>query len=125
MFSRMRITKSTENCLEQTEKLKEALAEAEAVIIGAGAGLSASAGFVYAGERFTRYFSDFEGKYGFRDMYSGGFYPYSAPEEHWAYWSRYVYINRYMDAPKPVYRKLYGLVKDREYFVLTTNVGCI
>lgn len=122
MFSRMRITKSTENCSEQTEKLKEALAEAEAVIIGAGAGLSASAGFVYTGERFTRYFSDFEAKYGFRDMYSGGFYPYSAPEEHWAYWSRYVYINRYMDAPKPVYRKLYGLVKDREYFVLTTNV---
>lgn len=125
MFSRMRITKSTENCLEQTEKLKEALAEAEAVIIGAGAGLSASAGFVYTGERFTRYFSDFEAKYGFRDMYSGGFYPYSTPEEHWAYWSRYVYINRYMDAPKPVYRKLYDLVKDREYFVLTTNVGCI
>lgn len=122
MFSKMRITKSTENCLEQIEKLKEELAQAEAVVIGAGAGLSAAAGFEYTGERFTRYFSDFEEKYGFQDMYSGGFYPYSTPEEHWAYWSRYIYINRYMDAPKPVYDRLFQLVKDQDYFVLTTNV---
>ncbi len=122
MFSKMRITKSTENCLEQIEKLKEELAQADAVVIGAGAGLSAAAGFEYTGERFTRYFSDFEVKYGFQDMYSGGFYPYSTPEEHWAYWSRYIYINRYMDAPKPVYDRLFQLVKDQDYFVLTTNV---
>lgn len=122
MFSKMRITKSTENCLEQIEKLKEELAQAEAVVIGAGAGLSAAAGFEYTGERFTRYFADFEAKYGFQDMYSGGFYPYSTPEEHWAYWSRYIYINRYMDAPKPVYDRLFQLVKDQDYFVLTTNV---
>ena len=122
MFSKMRITKSTENCLEQIEKLKEELAQADAVVIGAGAGLSAAAGFEYTGERFTRYFSDFEEKYGFQDMYSGGFYPYSTPEEHWAYWSRYIYINRYMDAPKPVYDRLFQLVKDQDYFVLTTNV---
>lgn len=122
MFSKMRITKSTENCLEQIEKLKKELAQADAVIIGAGAGLSTAAGFAYAGERFLRYFSDFEAKYGFHDMYSGGFYPYPAPEEHWAYWSRYIYINRYMDAPKPVYDRLFQLVKEKDYFVLTTNV---
>lgn len=122
MFSTMRITKSTKNYLEQTEKLKRELAQADAVVIGAGAGLSSSAGFVYTGERFMHYFSDFKAKYGFQDMYSGGFYPYSTLEEHWAYWSRYIYINRYMDAPKPVYHKLYDLVKDKDYFVLTTNV---
>jgi len=122
MFSKIRITKSTENCSEQIEKLKKELAQADAVVIGAGAGLSAAAGFSYTGERFQRYFSDFEAKYGFHDMYSGGFYPYSAPEEYWAYWSRYIYVNRYMDAPKPVYDRLLQLVKDKDYFVLTTNV---
>lgn len=114
--------KSTENYLEQIEKLKKELACADAVVVGAGAGLSAAAGFVYAGERFMRYFSDFEAKYGFRDMYAGGFYPYSTPEEHWAYWSRYIYINRYMDAPKPAYDRLFRLVKNKDYFVITTNV---
>lgn len=111
--------------MEQIEKLKKELAQADAVVIGAGAGLSAAAGFSYTGERFQRYFSDFEAKYGFHDMYSGGFYPYPAPEEYWAYWSRYIYVNRYMDAPKPVYDRLLQLVKDKDYFVLTTNVGCI
>ena len=89
---------------------------------GAGAGLSTSAGFTYSGERFTRYFSDFIAKYGFSDMYSGGFYPFETLNEHWAYWSRYIYINRYQDAPKPVYENLLKLVKDKDYFVLTTNV---
>lgn len=103
-------------------KLREAIDKADAVIIGAGAGLSASAGLLYTGERFERYFGDFAAKYHFKDMYSGGFYPYDTPEEHWAYWSRYIYINRYMDAPKPVYRTLYDLVKDKDHFVLTTNV---
>lgn len=92
------------------------------MIIGAGAGLSTSAGFVYTGVRFKTYFSDFEEKYGFHDMYSGGFYPYKNQEEYWAYWSRYIYINRYMDAPKPVYSDLLKLVQDKDYFVLTTNV---
>ena len=102
--------------------LKEKINRADAVMIGAGAGLSTAAGFVYTGERFDRYFSDFSRKYGFRDMYSGGFYPYGTQEEFWAYWSRYIWINRYMDAPKPVYRDLYQAVKDKDYFVLTTNV---
>ena len=91
-------------------------------MIGAGAGLSASAGFTYTGERFRRHFSDFADKYGFSDMYSGGFYPYPSPEEYWAYWSRYIFINRYTDAPKPVYNDLLALVQSKDYFVITTNV---
>ena len=106
----------------QIEKLKEALETSDAVLVGAGAGLSVSAGFSYAGERFERYFGDFAARYHFTDMYSGGFYPYDTLEEHWAYWSRYIYINRYLDAPKPVYEQLYGLVKEKDYFVLSTNV---
>ncbi len=106
----------------QIQKLKTALDEADAVVIGAGAGLSTSAGFTYDGERFHKYFADFEAKYGFHDMYSGGFYLYATPEEHWAYWSRYILINRYTDAPKPVYEELFRLVKDKDYFVITTNV---
>ena len=104
------------------ERLKVALQDCDAVVIGAGAGLSTAAGFVYTGERFEKYFSDFAAKYGFRDMYSGGFYPFATPEEHWAYWSRYIYINRYMDAPKPVYDDLLKLVDGKDYFVITTNV---
>lgn len=104
------------------ERLKYALDSAEAVVVGAGAGLSTAAGFRYTGERFQQYFQDFIDKYGFRDMYSGGFYPFETLGGHWAYWSRYIYVNRYMDPLKPVYQKLYEMVKDRDYFVLTTNV---
>ena len=104
------------------EKLKSALNNADVVLVGAGSGLSTSAGFTYSGERFMKYFADFAAKYGFADMYSGGFHPYASPEEKWAYWSRHVMINRYMDAPKPVYQKLLSLVQDKDYFVLTTNV---
>ena len=104
------------------ERLKAALQDCDAVVIGAGAGLSTSAGFVYTGERFEQHFSDFAAKYGIRDMYSGGFYPFATPEEHWAYWSRYIWVNRYMDAPKPVYKDLLALVRDKDYFVITTNV---
>lgn len=116
-----RIPKS-DDTPDGVNKLRESLNNADAVIIGAGAGLSTSAGFVYTGERFEKYFHDFAEKYHFSDMYSGGFYPYNTLEEHWAYWSRYIYINRYMSAPKPVYNKLYALVEDKDYFVLTTNV---
>jgi SIR2 family protein len=98
------------------------LRDCDSVVIGAGAGLSTSAGFIYTGERFEKYFSDFAEKYGIQDMYSGGLYPFVTPEEHWAYWSRYIYINRYMDAPKPVYNDLLKLVQDKDYFVITTNV---
>ena len=122
MFSRIQTTKSIENISDNIEKLKEKIHTADAVVIGAGAGLSTSAGFVYTGERFEKYFSDFAAKYGIKDMYSGGFYPFATQEEHWAYWSRYIYINRYMDAPKPVYDDLLKQVQDKDYFVITTNV---
>jgi len=119
MFSGKVAYGNTENGIE---KLRDALDQAETVLLGAGAGLSTSAGFVYTGERLERYFGDFVRKYHFRDMYSGGFYPFNTPQEHWAYWSRYIYINRYMNPPKPVYEDLFKLVKDKDYFVITTNV---
>ena len=122
MSGRMSMTQSTGSYSDNIQRLKKAIDEADAIVIGAGAGLSTSAGFTYSGERFEKYFSDFGEKYGFNDMYSGGFYQYETPEEMWAYWSRYIYINRYMDAPKPVYENLLELVKDKDYFVITTNV---
>ena len=102
--------------------IKSILQNADSILIGAGAGLSTSSGFTYNGPRFQKYFADFEKKYGFHDMYSGGFYPYKTLEENWAYWSRYIMINRYMNAAIPVYEKLFELVKNKNYFVLTTNV---
>ena len=122
MFSRIWTKPSTKSCSEQIKRLKVALQDCDAVVIGAGSGLSTAAGFIYTGERFEKYFSDFAEKYGIRDMYSGGFYPFPTKEEVWAYWSRYIYINRYMDAPEPVYDDLLKLVADKDYFVITTNV---
>ena len=113
---------STGGFSDRTARLARALEESDAVVVGAGAGLSTSAGLVYWGERFRAHFADFEEAYGFHDMYSGGFYPYQTPEEHWAYWSRYILLNRYQKAPKPVYERLLSLVEGRDYFVLTTNV---
>ena len=122
MFSRIRTSKSTEDFSDNIKKLKNELKYADAVVIGAGAGLSAAAGFDYGGERFRKYFSDFEAKYGFHDMYSGGFYPYGTPEEYWAYWSRHILINRYDCHVGKIYEDLLSLIKDKDYFVLTTNV---
>ena len=107
---------------EQIERLKKELETADAIVIGAGAGLSTSAGFTYSGKRFDKYFFDFAKRFGIRDMYSGGFYPFPDEETRWAWWARHIYFNRYIDAPKPVFQKLLGLVKDKEYFVITTNV---
>lgn len=122
MFSRIVTKKSTENYSQKIERLRAELNRADAVVIGAGSGLSAAAGFTYDGDRFLKYFGDFAKKYGIRDMYSGGFYPYPSPEEYWAWWSRHIYYNRYVDPPFPIYEKLLELVKDQDYFVLTTNV---
>lgn len=122
MFSNRKITTSTKDCSDKVKRLKELLQKADTIIIGAGAGLSASAGFTYSGQRFEDNFSDFIKKYGFKDMYSGGFYPFGSLEEHWSYWSRYVFINRYADSDNGTYRRLFELVKDKDYFVLTTNV---
>ena len=107
---------------EQIVRLKQEIEAADAIVIGAGAGLSTSAGMTYSGERFERYFFDFARKYGIRDMYSGGFYPFPDEETRWAWWARNIYFNRYIDAPKPVYQELLSLVKDKDYFVVTTNV---
>ena len=132
MFSKTRTLKSTKGSFDDMEQsfktaravesVRQKIKDADAVLIGAGAGLSTSAGFTYAGERFDNNFADFIEKYGFQDMYSAGFYPYRTLEEHWAYWSRYIDINRYQDAPKPVYNELLEIVRELDYFVLTTNV---
>ena len=122
MFSKIWTKKSTKDYSEQIKQLKEAIDSADAILIGAGSGLSTSAGFTYSGERFQQYFSDFIEKYHIPDMYSGGFYPYDTLEEYWAWWSRHIYYNRYIAPPKPVYKNLLKLVKKKDYFVLTTNV---
>lgn len=122
MFLRNLITTSTESYSEQIDRLKNEIEYADAIVVGAGAGMSTSAGLTYSGERFEKYFADFRKKYGFTDMYSGGFYPYQSLEEYWAWWSRHIYINRYdIEVGKP-YADLLELVKDKDYFVLTTNV---
>ena len=107
---------------ERVKILTEELRNADAIVIGAGAGLSTSAGFTYSGERFEKYFGDFKAKYNIRDMYTGGFYPFPDDENRWAWWSRHIYVNRYVLPPKPVYNRLLDLVKDKDYFVITTNV---
>lgn len=120
-FSRL-TRQSTQNFSTQIDKLRAALAMADAVVVGAGAGLSTAAGYTYSGPRFSRLFGDFAARYGLSDMYSGGFYPYDTLEEHWAFWSRYVMCNRYDPIPGHVYQQLLDLLRDRDYFVLTTNV---
>ena len=108
--------------LERSAKLVAAIEASDTVIIGAGAGLSTSAGFTYSGERFERYFFDFAEEYGITDIYSGGFFPFPDDETRWAWWARAIYYNRYTKAPKPVYEKLLQVVKGKDYFVVTTNV---
>lgn len=107
---------------EQIKRLKEEIHTADAIVIGAGAGLSTSAGLTYSGERFDKYFFDFAKRFGIRDIYSGGFYPFPDDKTRWAWWARHIYFNRYIDPPKPVYPQLLDLVKDKDYFVITTNV---
>lgn len=118
----MKAMKSIKSCPDKIERLKYELENADAVLTGAGAGLSTAAGLSYSGERFMRYFSDFAEKYGIRDMYSGGFYPFDSMEEYWAWWSRHIWYNRYQPEGTEVYKNLYDLIKEKDYFVLTTNV---
>ena len=110
-----------ESC-RQIDRLRAELDSADAVVIGAGAGLSTAAGLTYSGERFEKYFGDFAARFGITDMYSGGFYPFPDDETRWAWWSRHIYYNRYIDPPKPVYQNLLALVQGKDYFVITTNV---
>ena len=107
---------------EQVRKLKEKMQNVEAIVLGAGSGLSTAAGLTYSGERFQKYFFDFAKKYPIQDIYSGGFFPFESPEEFWAWWSRHIYFNRYVDAPSNVYGNLKKIVEGKDYFVLTTNV---
>ena len=104
------------------QKLKEEIENSEYILIGAGAGLSTSAGFLYDGKRFEDNFKDYIKKYGFTDMYSAGFYNFPTLEEYWAYFSLYVYINRYDIEENETYLNLYNIVKNKNYFVITTNV---
>lgn len=122
MFSKTKILKSTTNYWGSIKDLKNAIESADGIVIGAGSGLSTSAGLTYDGKRFYEHFSDFAEKYGMKDMYSAGFYPFETLEEYWAYWSRHIYYNRYdNDVGKP-YFDLLEIVKDKDHFVLTTNV---
>lgn len=115
-------TSSTANYSELIEQLRKEILQADAIVIGAGSGLSTAAGLTYSGERFERNFADFIAKYQYADMYSAGFYPYDSPEEKWAYWSRHIDINRYAQNGGAVYADLLSLVEHNDYFVLTTNV---
>lgn len=111
-----------DNYTVSIKKLAESIQTCDGIVIGAGSGLSTAAGLTYSGERFKKYFADFIEKYHLHDMYSVGFYPYETLEEYWAYWSRHIYYNRYVDAPKNTYQLLWQIVKDKDYFVITTNV---
>ena len=122
MFLKMPTTRSTDNYSDKLSRLKDKIATVDAIVIGAGAGLSASAGFDYSGERFEKYFADFHKKYGITDMYSGGFYPFETLNEYWAWWSRHILVNRYNAPVGKPYSDLLKAVSDKDYFVLTTNV---
>lgn len=122
MFSRIWTSKSTGDYSQKIERLKAELQGADTILIGAGSGLSTSAGLTYGGERFLKHFSDFHEKYGITDMYSGGFYPFPSLEEYWAWWSRHIYYNRYDVTHGKPYADLLELVRSRNYFALTTNV---
>lgn len=121
MFLKMPTTRSTDNYSDKLSRLKDKIAAADAIVIGAGAGLSTSAGFDYSGERFEKYFADFHKKYGITDMYSGGFYPFETLNEYWAWWSRHILVNRYNAPVGKPYSDLLKAVSDKDYFVLTTN----
>lgn len=122
MYSKKKTTKFTDDYLDKVKELYWLIQASDSILIGAGAGLSASAGLTYSGERFQHNFSDFIAKYHFTDMYTAGFYPYETPEEYWAYWSRHIFHNRFDQHLNSLYADLLTLVKDKDYFVLTTNV---
>lgn len=122
MYLKTKIGKSTSDYWDSIQKLKDEIEQADAIVIGAGVGLSASAGLEYSGKRFYDNFADFAKKYGLQDMYSAGFYPFETLEEYWAYWSRHIWLNRYQPSIGKPYKDLLSLVQNKDYFVLTTNV---
>lgn len=122
MFGRVKNRETNKTYAESIEELRNAINSCDAVVVGAGAGLSTAAGYLYSGEVFDTYFGDFKDKYGIRDIYSGGFYPFPSLEEYWAWWSRHIWLNRYSPIPSGLYESLLHLMKDKDYFVITTNV---
>ena len=122
MFGRGLVRCTTGSYEGDVEKLAELIRDADALVIGAGAGLSTAAGYIYTGERFNKYFADFRDRYGIRDIYSGGFYPFPDMETYWAWWSRHIWVNRYAPVPSDLYERLLSAVEDKDYFVITTNV---
>ncbi len=110
---------------EQIRQAAVLIREAEIVLIGAGAGASAAAGLTYSGKRFTDNFSEFIQRYGkeyMTDMYAAGFYPFPTQEAKWGYWSKHSMVNRFLPPALSLYRQIYEMVKEKDYFVLTTNV---
>lgn len=122
MYSNKKMKQSIEDYYHDIASIKSWIKQSDAIVIGAGAGLSSAAGLVYDGESFHEHFSDFIKKYHFTDMYSAGFYPFATLEEYWGYWSRHIYYNRYETNTNSTYDDLFHLIKDKDYFVITTNV---
>ena len=108
--------------MDKILQAKKLIEEADAIVIGAGSGLSAAVGLTYSGERFEKNFKEFIAEYKMTDMYSAGFYPFKTSEEKWGFWSKQILVNRYTDEGVELHRDLYNIVKDKDYFVLTTNV---
>ena len=122
MFSSTKTVTSISDWSERIAKTRQLIAEADHVIIGAGAGLSAAAGLEYSGEAFEHEFREWILRYGITDLYSSSFYPFETEEERWAYWAKHIWFARYQPEAKPLYKQLLSLVEDKDYFVITTNV---
>ena len=120
---RIRFSHGSGSIDDNIRQLKKEIETADAIVVGAGAGLSTSAGLTYSGERFRKYFFDFAKTYGIQDMYSGGFFPFPDDETRWAWWARHIYYNRYVDAPRPVYAKLFDLRSSCVTYVTTYSSG--
>lgn len=101
---------------------KQAIKQADYIIIGAGSGLSTAAGLLYSGEKFEKDFKEFIEKYHFDNLYSASFYEFKTQEEKWAFFAKMIKLNRYNEKPLKLYQELYEIVKNKEYFVLSTNV---
>ena len=108
--------------MDKIQLLRQLIADADYVLIGAGAGLSAAAGLDYAGEDFRREFREWIDRYGITDLYAASFYPFQTEEELWACWAKHIWFARYRPEALPLYRLLWDVVKQKDYFVITTNV---
>ena len=108
--------------MDKIQQLRRLIDDADYVLVGAGAGLSAAAGLDYSGADFERYFRPWMERYGIRDLYSSSFYPFRTEEELWACWAMHIWFARYRPGAMPLYRQLLDVVRAKDYFVVTTNV---